>query len=548
MYHLRPYQEECLEKIRHVQDGMKALVMSSVGSGKTVIFASLAATCTGRVLIVTPSTELRTQAEEKLKEIDPTLNVGSVQANLDDVDAKIICSTRQSLTHPKSKRLKQMLKHGGFEYLIVDECHQAPKQIEKILKNLNQDIKTIGFTATPYTKECIDIFGQPIFKKSILDMIESDYLVEPFATMVMSQTNISHVKTTNGDFAQGELEDAVNNVERNNLIIESYKKYANNRKLTLVFAAGCKHGKELLRKFLENEIASAYIDGETSKETRKSIIESFKEQKIKVLINVMALATGFDVPATDCVILCRPTKSRILYEQIIGRGLRLAEGKDSCQIIDIQDVTKRHDLMNLNTIFGIKMKSGERLKAAKKRIEEEEIAEQKRLEEEERLRLEEEERKKKEKLKVHAEHFNLFNTELMKVCKNDQYDWWKVDQTTIALTYKDKKHYVIEKTNGKHQLYQICTQQDNNSISLLTEKIKLEDSLNEVNKLIQSLSSQFIERESPFKFKNASDRQKEICLSKYSTIVHTHWDVQKCFDGSTIKNILRRKYLMLKAI
>src|SRR5690606_4230014 len=220
--------------------------------------------------------ELREQAEEKLQLTNPTLHIGSVQADLDDVDAKVVVATRQSLIHPKSKRLKRMLEHGEFEYLIVDEAHQATKSIKKIINKLNKNIKVVAFTATPYSRECIELFGQPIFRRTILDMIDKEYLVEPVAMMVQSKTNLSHVKQVNGDFSVGELEQAVNTQERNQLVVEAYKKYAVERKLTLVVASVCDHGIELYKEFQHELIPCAYIDGNTPKDERKKMIEQFK--------------------------------------------------------------------------------------------------------------------------------------------------------------------------------------------------------------------------------------------------------------------------------
>lgn len=483
-YKLRDYQIECLEEINKSEKKYN-LVMSSVGSGKTVIFSELAVNAKGRVLIVVPSTELREQAELKLKEINPDVSVGSVQADLDNVDAKIVVSTRQSLTHSKSTRLKRMLEHGDFEYLIVDESHQAPNQLKKVLLRLNNNVKVIGFTATPYTKECIELFGQPIFRRTILDMIDSEFLVEPYAMLVKSKTNISNVKMSKGDFAQGELEDTVNNAERNQLIIESYKKFASDRKLTLVFAAGCEHGKELLKEFLVSGIKSAYIDGETNKEVRKEIINDFKKQKIQVLINVMTLTTGFDVPETDCIIVCRPSKSRILFEQILGRGLRLAPEKKDCLIIDIQDIVKKHDLMDISTVFNTNIRSGETYKKAKKRIEDEVKKEEERKQKEEIRRIEKE-RIKLQELEIIAQRVKMFNKDMKNAFQEKvKYDWWRVDNQTFSLTYGFNVHYVIESGSEKFSIYDVSTDKEVKSAQYITELENVVDAISYIEKLVK---------------------------------------------------------------
>ncbi|GFN32565.1 DEAD/DEAH box helicase [Paenibacillus xylaniclasticus] len=529
---LRDYQEECLREIKRMKECQKSLVVCATGGGKTVIFSKLAAETKGRVLIAVPSTELREQAEEKLQMIDSELDIGSVQGKIDNIDAKIVVATRQSLTHPKSDRLKRMLKHGDFEYLIVDEAHQAPKQIDKILKNINKNIKTIGFTATPYTRECIAVFGQPVFRRSIVDMIESEYLVEPYAILVQSKTNISHVKTTNGDFSQGELEEAVNNAERNQLIIESYKKFAQERTLTLVFAAGCDHGKELLKEFIAEGIAAEYVDGNTSKEERKTIIHRFKSKKTKVLINVMALTTGFDVPETDTIVICRPTKSRILYEQIIGRGLRLAENKKDCLIIDIQDITKKHDLMSISDLFETKMKSGETYRQAKKRNEDEKKAEKIRRKQLEQKRLEEEIRKKQE-MELVAQRIKLFNKDMKSRVEEANLDWFRVNNLTYALSMGSNAHYVIENKDNTFVMYYVLTDKENRSVQ---EKHSL-DSMKDMIAYVEKFASRntYTIRNSEWKLQRATEAQR-----KFVPHAKTKWEVHKIFAANTINSTLNK--------
>jgi superfamily II DNA or RNA helicase len=531
---LRDYQIECINTIHNVKNGEKKLVQSATGSGKTIILAKLSADAKGRVLIVVPSTELREQTEEKLRMLDPEMDIGHVQGSLNETSNKVVVATRQSLTHIKSNRIGDMLQHGKFEFLIFDEAHQAPKQIHKILKQVNKDVKAIGFTATPYTRECIETFGQPIFRRTILDMIDGEFLVEPYAILVKSKTNISHVKTTNGDFAQGDLERAVNNAERNNLIIESYKKYVtDDRNLTLVFAAGCEHGKELLSEFRENGIATEYIDGETPKQQRKEIIDKYKSKKVKVLINVMALSTGFDVPETSVILICRPTKSRILFEQIVGRGLRLADNKDSCMIIDIQDVTKRHDLMNIDTLFNIKMKSGERLTQAKERIEKEKIDEQQRREDQERLRKEKELLKQKE-LEIVAERIKLINRDMKKGFEDRKFDWFRVGTSAYALAYGFSNYYVVENVNDKFRVYDANTNKESKSIVQIHESDFIIDAIDWAEK--QQKINTYSDPKSLWKKDKPTEAQLKFCA--WATC---KWQVSVYFASSAISGMLANK-------
>lgn len=523
-FELRQYQKDCIEAIHRSKNKFN-LIMSSVGSGKTIVFSTIAAEAKGRVLIVVPSTELREQAEEKLREINPDISVGSVQADLDDVDAKIVVSSRQSLAHTKSTRLKRMLQHGDFEYLIFDECHIAPESLKKVINKVNNNIKILGFTATPYTKQCRDIFGEPIFQKTILDMIEMDFLVEPYAITVQSKTNISEVKTTKGDFVAGELESVVNNDERNALIIKAYKEYAKDRKLTLVFAAGCDHGKELLKEFEYAGITSAYIDGETPKDVRKDIIDKYKKFKIPVLINVLTLTTGFDVPATDCIMVCRPSKSRILFEQILGRGLRLFKGKSDCLLIDIQDISKSHDLMDVSAVFEMKIRSGETYKKAKKRVDEEKAVFEK-IKAEEKVRRDIE-------IELIAQRVKLFNKDMKLAFKERRYDWWKCDNLTYALTYAMNEHYVIENYNEGFNILRINTDKENKSAEIIENKVNITDAIQYIEKIVRI--NGYSDPNTDWKKARPSEKQLKYCSWAQSS-----WDVTKHFTSGTITSLAKK--------
>lgn len=529
---LRDYQIECLETIKN-SDKQFNLVMSSVGSGKTVIFSKLASDVTGRVLILVPSTELREQSIEKLEAIDKVNTIGSVQGNLDEVDAKIVVATRQSLI--RGSRIHRMLEHGEFEYLVVDECHQAPKSIKKIIKLLNKDVKVVGFTATPYTKECIKIFGEPIFRRTMIDMIEQDYLIEPRAILVESKTDLRNVRTQNGDFIVSDLEVAVNNVERNLLALESYKNYAQDRVSTLIFATGVDHAKSIYELFKSEGINIGYVDGNTDKEERKTIIEKFKKLEIKVLVNVLALTTGFDAVAVDTLILLRPTRSRILYEQVLGRGLRLSPetNKKDCLVIDIQDVTRHHDLMDLSVIFNVNMKSGETPRQAKKRVTEEERIEKER-QQQELLRKQEEERKRKEQLELRAREIKIFNKEMNNTFKGATYDWFKVDNMTWALKVDVNKAFVIEQ-DDTYKCYGVNLDKENKSAKFLFENESLIDLINSIERKYVRPTNQAASKNAKWKM----DKPTEAQL-KYCSWAVNRWQVDCYFSSNTIKSIMKK--------
>lgn len=525
---LRDYQIEAIDVMKATKEKEKTLIALPTGSGKTVIFASLVSQVEGRVLIVVPSSELREQAIDKIKIIDPNIDIGSVQAQLDEVNAKVIVATRQSLTHSKSTRIKRMLSHGNFEYIIIDECHQAVDQIIKILSKINKNVKTIGLTATPFNPDMSKIFKKINCSRSIIDMIMQDYLVEPLAIMVQSKTNLSHVKTVAGEFNQKELELTVNTNERNQLVVEAYKKYAHDRKRTLVFCTGIDHLNSVVSEFKRNGIQCKGLDSTNDKEYRKDVIEEFSNGSLSVLANVGILTTGFDVPETDCILLARPTKSKILYTQILGRGLRKADNKNNCLIIDINDVVKNHDLINIESIFNVNIKSGETLRKAIKRKEIEKLKEEERKRKEEERRRQEEERKQRE-IELIAERVNLFNKTLKHSFNNAKYDWYKVNESTYALSYMSDNHYIISikcdiEGNTSFLLYEVKTGNDERYCNFIKNSNTLDELIFDVEENIITHVNSFIKKESSWKSDPATLKQKEKCHW-----FNTKWDAHKYF-------------------
>lgn len=539
MFILRDYQTESLEVIKSMAAGERKLIKIPTGGGKTVIFASLSSQVEGRTLIVVPSKELREQSFEKIKAIDENIDIGNVQANLDEVDSKIVIASRQSLTHKKSTRMQRMLQYGDFEYIIFDEVHQAVDQVTKIIEKINDTAKIIGFTATPYNKELNKIFDKIDFERDIFNMILNSYLCEPKAIMVQSKTNLNHVKIVAGEFNLKELEEAVNNNDRNELIVKAYEQYAKHRKSTIVFASGIAHCNSIKEAFKRNGIKCDSIDSTMNKEDRENIIESYTSGKIPVLVNVAVLTTGFDHPETDCIILARPTKSRILYEQIIGRGLRTANDKEDCLIIDINDVVRNHNLMSLSNVFDMDIKHGETPKEAQTRIEREKEEEAERLRLEELKRQEELERKQKE-IELRAKQIKLFNRDFESRVLEANYDWFKVDLLTYALSFASDKHYVIEshEEDGTtiYTLYESITNKENKNINFIKQQEDLKGLIQYVeNKLIKKENS-YVNKNGEWKIQSATDNQR-----KYLPYAKTKWDCHKHFTSNNIKTLIKTR-------
>ena len=537
-YELRPYQLESVEAVKNLQPNFNGILSLSTGTGKTVIMASIANETVGRVLIVVQSSELRTQTIEKLYNTNPDLDVGSVQASLNSVSNKVVIATRQSLTHSKSTRLEQMSEYGDFELVFFDECHSSVGQIKKILDKLNPNIKVIGLTATAFNPDMKNVFHGIIYEKSILEMIKSNYLCEPKAIYVHSDTDLSNVKTIAGEFNQRQLEDTVNTDTRNDLIVESYLKYASDRKLTIVFASGIAHARDICQKFKDNNIVCDYVDSTIEDAQRELVINNFKSSKLPVIVNVGILSLGFDHPPVDAILLCRPMKSKILYTQIIGRGLRTSEGKSNCLIIDVVDIVRKHDLMTMTDIFGVEIKDQETLTEA---IEREEKNKAEKLEREELAK-----QKEIERLALIAEELKLFKTNMSEYFEEAYLNWYKCDINTFALSITSDLHYTIYKNLQENifELYIVDTTNRINTKDYISEDDNLINLIEEAEKYASRKYSTFLDRKAKWKYEPATQKQLDWLKNEWwanGKVLRTKFDVHTCVKANKISWIIKKR-------
>ncbi|MDU1566434.1 MAG: DEAD/DEAH box helicase [Clostridium sp.] len=522
MITLRDYQKDCISQINAMKIGMRKIAYLATGAGKTIIMSEVAKNTTGRVLIVVDQFELRKQTIDKLIKVGVNKDeIGSVQGKFDDVDKRIVVATRQSLTHPKSDRFDRILNYGAFNTVMIDECHRAVSQVKKIIDLVANNTKVIGFTATPFNQQLKSIFTDFIYKKDIVSLIEEGYLCSPRCFTVSTNTDLSGVKTVGGEYVQSQLSDVVDNAERNAIIVKAYKDYVEDRKHCLVFATSIEHAENLTKTFNLNGISAKSVDSSDDSKEREDTIKEFKEGKFKVLVNVAILTTGFDFEELDAIIMARPTKSKILYTQCIGRGLRLAEGKEDCLIVDITDNVKSHSLLSTKSIFDIE--DDETIKEAKERkkyeVEEKirEVEEQKRLDEElERIKLEE---------------IDLFNRNIYNITEISSYDWFfnTVNNKSVAiLSITPDRSIFIVKNDEKFIVYDYKKIKSfEYNLEELFEDSDLKEVIDEVHIFINRKSSRsFISKKSEWKFEEATEKQILACKNKN---IKTKWDAHKFF-------------------
>jgi ATP-dependent helicase IRC3 len=362
-FQLRDYQRECLAAIfKRYQAGIRRqLTCLPTGSGKTVIFAEFPRyfKMKNQMLVLAHRAELLDQARDKIRRANPELRVEVEQANRSaDPDCDVVVASVPTLGRKGSKRLKR-LDPDRFFLIVVDEAHHATAETYKRVLDYfgvfaeNTRKLLVGFTATPKRGdgEGLDaVFQEIVYSSPLPEMIKAGYLSPVAGYRVETDIDLSRVNTRMGDFVVAQLSQAVNVVERNDLIVKVFRERLEGRQ-TLCFCVDVAHAHSLSAAFNNEGIRAAGVSGDMDRSERAKALEDFHAGRIQVLANCMVLTEGYDEPAVEGIILARPTKSTLLYTQMIGRGTRLHPGKENVTIVDIVDATREHSLTTLPSLF-----------------------------------------------------------------------------------------------------------------------------------------------------------------------------------------------------
>jgi superfamily II DNA or RNA helicase len=221
-------------------------------------------------------------------------------------------------------------KRPEVDLVIVDEAHQLNREIFRWMKDC-PDLPFIGLSATPWARGLGKYYDDLIVAATTADLIRGRYLSD-FITFAPSEPDLAGVRTVAGDFHEGELAEAMDKPVVTGDIVQTWLQRAQERP-TFAFCVNRRHAQHVAERFLEVGIACEYMDGATSREDREAIFARFRSGEARIICNVGVLTTGIDLDVR-CIIDAKPTKSRILFAQTIGRGLRTAPGKDKLLILD----------------------------------------------------------------------------------------------------------------------------------------------------------------------------------------------------------------------
>lgn len=335
---LRPYQQECLDTIAARGQGAY-LVQMATGLGKTVTFANIPRQ--GRTLILSHRDELVRQPLKYFPGVMCGIEKAGEHAGPMD---EIVSASVQSI----SRRLERYAP-DDFDLIITDECHHAAANTYRKIFEYFKPRLHIGFTATPNRADNArlnDVYQDIIFQRDLRWGIKNGYLSDIHCRRVNIGYDLSTVRTTHGDYAPGELEEAMDGTA--DAIAESYWDYA--KGATLIFAVSVHQANEIADRIT----GAVVVTGET--QNRAAIIQAFTAGEIPCIVNCMVFTEGTDIPRVETVIIARPTQSESLYTQMVGRGLRLYPGKERLHLIDCVGVTGKASLCTAPSLLGIDLK------------------------------------------------------------------------------------------------------------------------------------------------------------------------------------------------
>ena len=349
---LRPYQLDAITAIEDAdQRGQRRpLVVLPTGTGKTVVFSELIRRRPGRALVLVHRQELLDQTREKLACIAPDLAVGIVKAAQDEHDAAVVLASVQTLS--RETRLRRVV--DDFDTIVVDEAHHVlADSYRRVLDHLGETALVVGFTATPYRGDgdtLAEVFPEIVYSKPILAMIQDGYLSDLRALRVTLGVDFNSLHTRGGDFIDAECAGLLRAGNAAELVATAYVTHAKDRR-GLVFVPTVELAQDFAEALTARGIMAESVSGDTSRADRRDLLARFRDGAVQVVTNCAVLTEGFDEPVVDCIVVARPTKSKPLFVQQIGRGLRRFPGKADCLVIDVAGATARHDLVTLASVF-----------------------------------------------------------------------------------------------------------------------------------------------------------------------------------------------------
>ena len=342
---LRPYQQQARDRIHAEWDAghTRTLLVLPTGTGKTIVFASVAADqvrAGDRVLILAHRGELLEQAADKLQRSTGLVSaVEKAESTCLDSWFRVVVGSVQTLQ--RTARLERF-PQDYFGTIIIDEAHHAITDGYRRILDYFSGAKVLGVTATPDRgdmRNLGEVFDSLAFEYKLTDAIKEGYLCKIMAQTIPLQLDITSVTMSGGDYAVGDLGTALDPYLEQ--IAAEMARRCKSRK-TVVFLPLIKTSQKFRDLLNTYGFRAAEVNGQS--DDRRQVLADFDAGKYNVLCNSMLLTEGWDCPSVDCVVVLRPTKVRSLYSQMVGRGTRLSPGKTDLLLLDFLWMPDKHEL------------------------------------------------------------------------------------------------------------------------------------------------------------------------------------------------------------
>lgn len=354
VFELKGHQQAAVDNLHKMrqQGETIALLYHATGAGKTVTAVSDARNCGERTLFLAHTRELVSQAQETFQEVWPEVYAGMYVAEQKDISAYVVCGSIQSIAQNLDE-----FNPDDFGYIVIDECHHGTANTYKKILGHFKPKFTLGLTATPERtdgEDLLELFQIVAHKLDLKTAVETGELVPIRCVRIKTNVDLSSVRINGIKYYSQDLESKLFVPERNKLLVETYLHYVQDKK-TVVFCASVKHAEEIASLFRDYGISCADVSGLLKAKERVKILDRYENGDLMVLCACDLLNEGWDSPRTEVLFMARPTMSKTLYLQQLGRGMRKSEGKGYLLVFDFIDNANLFNMpYSLHRMFNIK--------------------------------------------------------------------------------------------------------------------------------------------------------------------------------------------------
>lgn len=333
---LKDHQAEAIDNLENMRKNNEtiALLYHATGTGKTITAVTDAKKLGKRTLFIAHTKELVNQAKKAFEAAWSEASCGVYMGEGKVKDTHIVCASIQSL----SANLEEF-KPEDFGYIVIDEAHHGTADTYRKILGYFKPEFTLGLSATPERsdgEDILELFKNVAHKLDLKTAVEIGELVPIRCIRVKTNVDLSSVRISGIKYNSQDLESKLFVPERNNLLVDTYNEYVKDKK-TVVFCASVFHAEEVAKLFKKAGVKAEAVSGTTKSKDRDKILKNYENGDIQVLCACDLLNEGWDSPRTEVLLMARPTMSKTIYMQQLGRGSRKSEGKEYLMVFDFID-------------------------------------------------------------------------------------------------------------------------------------------------------------------------------------------------------------------